>query len=152
MDFSLKLVLFVVQCQKLHFSFTYQTYLSRIQSMIKDHLQSKDDDVTDFLQKTFGNKQTFTYNILRPVSNFSFSAVGMTFCLTNPSFPMFLSLPFLLIGFFISRGMGRFEHFNRVFTKVFLSLVTLLILFNEIIALYMRLRISEKSRISTKGL
>lgn len=72
--------------------------------MIRSHVESKEDDNTEFLQKMFGKKETFTNKILRPISCFSFSAIGMAYSLSNPSYIMFIALPFLLIGFFVSKG------------------------------------------------
>jgi hypothetical protein len=56
MDFSLKIALFIIQCQKLKKSFTYQNYLSEIRSIIKGHVEMKDEDTTEFREKMFGKK------------------------------------------------------------------------------------------------
>jgi hypothetical protein len=67
----------------------------------------KEDEITEFKDKILGKKQTFTNKMLTPISCFSFSAIGMAYSLSNPSLIMFVALPFLLVGFFVSKtGMS----------------------------------------------
>ena len=113
----------------------------------------KNDNITEFKDKIFGKKQTFTNKMLTPISCFSFSAIGMAYSLSNPSFVMFITLPFLLFGFFVSKSsIIGLQRYNRGFAKFFLCTLTFLIIFNEFIAIYLRLRISEKSHMSSSSI
>lgn len=125
--------------------------------MMKGHVQAREEEFksSDFMNKMFGNKQTFTFKIFRPIANFSFSAIGLIYCLTNPSYLMLIALPLLLLGFFVSRGIGSntsLERFNRGFTKVFLCFITFLLIFNQFIAFYVRLRLSKKPNMKVQSL
>lgn len=113
----------------------------------------KYDNITELKDKMFGKKQTFTSKMLTPISCFSFSAIGMAYSLSNPSYVMFSALPFLLIGFFVRKNsLSGLQRFNRAFSKFFLCALTFLIMFNEVIGFYLSLRISEKSNISSSNI
>lgn len=116
MSFYLKLILFLLECQKHQFSYDF----APLYQQLHGHFSEKPE-----LRPYFLKRPSLSARILQPFSHFGFCSVSLIFAILHPSLLFFLLLPLLLAGPFTNvRSLRRSSQGFTVFTGVY-SLVAM---------------------------
>ena len=94
-EFYLKIVLFLLQCQKIHYSYDhYQHTYEQIRAAHSDHPS---------LQRLFRKSASFAFRVFKPLSVFMSSSIALIFAILHPSILLFCLMPLFIYGFFMSQ-------------------------------------------------
>ena len=92
-EFYFKVVLFLIECQKIQCIYDYQTFYDQVRSV---HSEKPE------LARIFRKRGSFAFRVFKPVAIFMFCLFGLIFSLLRPSIILLGLMPLLIYGFFLN--------------------------------------------------